>query len=78
MTKEYYPRCRPITRNIKCKFPITYILKNKGLKRYCDIYLRECQKIKSETAESIRSNITKIIKNTLRKYSSYIGKGTKS
>jgi hypothetical protein len=36
------------------EFPITYILKNKGLKRYCYIYLRECQKIKSETAESIR------------------------
>ena len=50
-------------------------LENKGLKRYCDIYLRECQKIKSETAESIGSNIAKIIKNTLRKYPIYIGKG---
>ena len=45
------------------------------MKRYCDIYLRECQKIKSETAESIGSNITKITKNTLRKYPMHIGKG---
>ena len=31
--------------------------------------------MKSETAESIGSSITKIIKNTLRKYPMRIGKG---